>query len=128
MKRWSVYMEGCRFGACFDLQSDTPHFYPATYQTAGDVLADIMGRERKRRIKLAVWAYAYELMAHSVVDDGTFDRECLKVDLTQSTGNAVLDAWWRENFKPWTGMWVHNHPGRDRLHQIVTGMMRGAHG
>ena len=66
--------------------------------------------ERKRRINLAIWAYAYEVLHTSIVDDATFDEECLKVDLSVSTGNKKLDNWFRENFTPDTGMWIYSHP------------------
>lgn len=72
-------------------------------------------RERKRRINLALWAYAYEFQNDSLVDDATFDAESLKVDLTIDTGNAKLDAFFKEHFKPDTGMWITKHPELDRI-------------
>lgn len=66
--------------------------------------------ERRRRILLSVAAYAYEIENVSLVDDHTFDAECLKVDVSIDTGHPMLDAWWRENFDPSTGMWIHKHP------------------
>ena len=36
--------------------------------------------ERKRRINLALWAYAYEVQDDPLVDDATFDREARLVD------------------------------------------------
>lgn len=75
--------------------------------------------ERRRRILLSVWAYAYEMMDVSLVDDHTFDAECLKVNLLIATGNKKLDKWWRSNFDPSTGMWVRNHPEQGRLRQIA---------
>jgi hypothetical protein len=66
--------------------------------------------ERKRRINLAFWAFAYEIMGKSLVDDATFDRECQLVDLTVDTGRPDLDAWFRKEFNPSTGLWIHDHP------------------
>ena len=71
--------------------------------------------ETRRRVKLTLWAYSYEFMNHSMVDDHKFDEECRKVDLTISTRRPDLDGWWREKFDPSTGMWIHNHPELDIL-------------
>lgn len=80
--------------------------------------------ERRRRIQVAVWAYAYEKLDESLVSDETFDAECKLVDLSISTGNFGMDHWFRTNFKPDTGMWVQRHPGRKRLHQIATQIIK----
>lgn len=76
--------------------------------------------ERRRRINLAVWAYAYEALNESLVSDETFDAEAKLVDLTVATGNPKMDLWFRKHFHPDTGQWVQRHPGRARLHQIAT--------
>ena len=41
--------------------------------------------ERRRRIRLSVAAYAYEVHDDSVMSDGEFDKECLLVDISQTT-------------------------------------------
>lgn len=71
---------------------------------------DLVARETRRRVKLTVWAYAYEFQDDPLVSDAEFDGECLLVDLTISTNRPDLDAWWRENFSPHTGQWIHRHP------------------
>jgi len=78
----------------------------------------VVERERHRRIKLSIWAYAYEIENKPLVDDLTFDTECLKSDPAVQTGR--LDDWWQNNFNPSTGMWIHNHPelgGIERLYE-----------
>jgi hypothetical protein len=80
--------------------------------------------ERRRRIVLAVAAYAYEFLNVSLLSDADFDAECLLVDLSQTTGNTLMDAWWRENFDPNTGMWVHDHPDKRGLDRIARRMLR----
>ena len=85
---------------------------PSTWGTPEEV-------ERHLRAKLAVCAYAYEIMHESLVSDAWFDEACRRVNLKQSTGNKKLDAWWRKNFDPSTGMWVHSHPDKARLEQIA---------
>lgn len=82
-----------------------------------------MERERHRRILLSVWAYAYEFLHESLVSDGDFDAQCRRVDLSVDTGNPEMDAWFRENFDPSTGMWVHNHPNKRRLEQIAKNLI-----
>lgn len=75
--------------------------------------------ERKRRIDVAAWAYAYEVDGDPLVSDATFDQECLRVRPEMATGNATLDQFFREEFSPSTGMWVHMHPGKNKLRRIV---------
>lgn len=67
-------------------------------------------RERKLRIQLAVYAYAYEFDDTSLIDDHAFDQMCLRVNRSMSTGNEVLDQFFREVFQPHTGSWIHEHP------------------
>lgn len=71
--------------------------------------------ERKMRIKIALYAYAYEIANLPLVDDATFDAESLKIDPSIDTGNPVLDQFFREQFKPDTGMWIHQHPDLDKI-------------
>lgn len=66
--------------------------------------------ETRRRTKLAVWAYAYEFCNHSLVSDATFDLEACQVNLSIDTARPDLDAWFRANFQPYTGQWIHGHP------------------
>lgn len=47
--------------------------------------------ERRRRIVISVWAYAYEFENDSLVSDKEFDDECMKVDESISTGNKKFD-------------------------------------
>lgn len=77
-----------------------------------------IAEEIKRRINVAVWAYAYELENDSLVSDQRFDSECRLVDLSIDTGRPDMDAWFRANFDPCTGQWVHAHPDKNGLHRI----------
>jgi len=72
--------------------------------------------ERRLRIKVSVWAYAYEIMNDPIATDQQFDEECAKVNIFLNTGRH--DDWFRSNFDPWTGMWVRNHPDLAGLHRI----------
>lgn len=71
--------------------------------------------ETRRRIKLSVWAYAYEFESHSIVPDATFDMESYCVDLSIETDRLDLDYWFMGKFKPCTGMWIHQHPELDKI-------------
>jgi len=81
-------------------------------------------RERHRRIKVAAWAYAYEVEDDSIVDDATFDREALLIRPEVSTGDAVLDAFFRAEFGAYTGAWVLAHPEKHKLPRICSLMRR----
>ena len=75
-------------------------------------------KETKRRINLAVWAYAYEFDHKSLAPDHTFDFESYCVNLTITTNRPDLDAWFVQNFNPCTGMWIHNHPELDKIKSL----------
>jgi len=75
--------------------------------------------ERRRRIRVAVWAYAYEVFDVSLVSDHRFDEECKLIDPKVSTGNARLDSFFRKTFAAHTGQWVHKHPEVGRLEYLT---------
>jgi hypothetical protein len=68
---------------------------------------------------VAAWAFSYEFLARSDVSDAVFDAECYKVDLSVDTGNVKMDKWFRENFSPHTGQWIHNHPELKKLQKYL---------
>lgn len=83
-------------------------------------------RERRARIQIAVAAYAYEVMASPLIDDGVFDiaAACIKPEM--STGNEVMDKFFREEFSPITGSWIHKHPeisGIASIYERLTGKL-----
>jgi len=67
-------------------------------------------KEIRRRIKISVWAYAYEMKNDSLVSDQQFDDECDKIDIMIRTGNKKLDGFFRKNFDSFTGQWIYEHP------------------
>lgn len=71
--------------------------------------------ETRKRIKLAIYAYAYEFENHSVVSDSHFDDLAKSVDTRVSTSRPDLDNWWASNFNPSTGQWIHKHPELDKV-------------
>jgi len=74
--------------------------------------------ETRRRIRLAIWAYAYEFHHHSIVPDAMFDVESYCVDLSVETDRLDLDFWFRANFETCTGMWIHKHPELDKIAKL----------
>lgn len=78
--------------------------------------------ERRRRIMVSVWAYAYELASPpvSLVPDHIFDAECymLAAGLHIDTDRLDLDYWFRGSFDPSTGMWIHKHPELDKIERL----------
>lgn len=75
-------------------------------------------KERRRRILLSLWAYAYEYAGEPMVSDAVFDAEAHKVDLSIDTGNVKMDKWFRENFADYTGSWIGKHPELDKIKRI----------
>ena len=74
--------------------------------------------ETRRRIKLSVYAYAYEFMDDSLVDDAEFDRLSQEIDLTINTGNEEMDSFFAREFIADSGMWIRRHPNLERVKEI----------
>lgn len=74
--------------------------------------------ERRRRICVALWAWAYEKHSDSLVSDAKFDETCYLIDKNIKTGNDILDKFFSEEFDPSTGQWVHKHPEQDKLEAL----------
>jgi orotate phosphoribosyltransferase len=66
--------------------------------------------ERAKRIRVSLWAYAYEEKGHSIVSDVVFDQTCHEIDPSVDTGNPPLDHFFKTCFHPCTGCWIHEHP------------------
>ncbi len=79
--------------------------------------------EIRNRILVAVYAYAYEAMDDCLVDDRAWDALALSVRPETRTSyrgrdNRALDRFFREEFSPDTGLWVHRHPDKEGLKRI----------
>lgn len=78
--------------------------------------------ETRRRIRVAVAAWAYEVHSDPIMTDAEFDELAKSIDVDRSTLHSDLDKWFVANFTPDTGMWVHNHPepeGLERIYQML---------
>ncbi len=74
--------------------------------------------QRRLRIRASFAAYTYEFKAESVMSDAEFDEICKKIDPSITTGNPVMDNFFKTEFNPDTGMWIRDHPQLDRLEAI----------
>lgn len=70
---------------------------------------------RQNRICVSLWACAYEFFDHSFVSDAKFDETCKEVydTLDVATNRPDLDFWFKREFAPDTGSWIHQHPDLD---------------
>lgn len=75
--------------------------------------------ERRNRIRLSVAAYAYEFFDQPVMSDGDFDDLARRIDPEVPTGNRVMDRFFRTEFDPSTGVWIHEHPNQEGLRRIL---------
>lgn len=71
--------------------------------------------ETRRRIIVAVAAYAYEFENAPIMSDAEFDKLVKEIDTTIDTDRPDLDEWFRKNFETDTGMWIHKHPELDKI-------------
>lgn len=74
-------------------------------------------KQRWLRLKVLAAAYAYEIMNESYMSDAEFDATCKLIDLTVNVDS--FDHWWRNNFNPSTGSWIHKHPDKLGLRRLV---------
>lgn len=86
-------------------------------------LRDVIEGERRLRIRVSLFAYAYEVMNDPLVSDDEYDRLSLQINPETSTGNPLLDAFFANEFDACTGQWVWRHPdiaGLARVYKILT--------
>ena len=87
--------------------------------TTSSELQSRVEAERHNRIRIAAWAYAYEIENDPLVSDAEFDRLASRIDPKVGTGHDRLDAFFREHFSPYSGQWVHLHPEMNKLRRHV---------
>ena len=74
--------------------------------------------ETNLRIRILMSAWQYENGYEPNLNDSEFDAMCARVDVKKKTSRPDLDIWFKENFNPDTGMWIHSFPEKDRLKKI----------
>ena len=93
--------------------------------TQEEIWGSKVEKERRLRIRLAVAAYAYEKRNDSIMSDSEFDKLCTQVDLSVDTGNTKLDSWFKKNFDPSTGQWIHKHPDLLKIRYLYENHYKG---
>lgn len=76
--------------------------------------------ERRKRINVSLWAYAYEIMDDPIVSDSKFDEVCRQINPQISTGNQSIDIFFATEFNPHTGVWIYKHPDTEGLRKIYS--------
>jgi len=71
-----------------------------------------------KRIRVALCAYAYEIMDKPIITDHEFDELAASIDLSINTNRLDLDEWFRQEFQPHTGSWIHKHPELPYIRRI----------
>lgn len=75
--------------------------------------------EIRNRIRVAAAAYAYEIENDPIMTDAEFDALCLKIKPDVVTGSILLDTFFKTEFDPNTGSWIHKHPDLKGVAQVV---------
>lgn len=77
--------------------------------------------ERRIRIRLCTWAYAYEIASKPLVSDVVYDALAYQSNTQIVTGK--FDDWWKQCYTPYSGVWIHSHPdleGVRRLYETIS--------
>lgn len=83
--------------------------------------------ERRNRILISVYAYAYEIENVSLVSDKEFDDLSKKIDFTRETENKLLDDFFFFKFEKCTGMWIHEHPELEKVKKLYESYFKKGH-
>jgi hypothetical protein len=78
-------------------------------------------REIHRRIKVSIYAYAYEVEDESLVSDAEYDKLSSEINPKIKTGDEFLDDFFAdelEGFSPHTGQWIHDHPELPKIKKL----------
>jgi hypothetical protein len=82
--------------------------------------------ERRNRIRLSIAAYTYEFLNESIISDGEYDKLALAINVNVKTGHRRLDAFFKNNYDPHTGMWIRKHPDLDGLKRTYERVFKGS--
>lgn len=74
--------------------------------------------ERRNRIFISIYAYAYEFDNNSLIPDSEFDILSKQINSNAFTFNKKLDKFFKNHFQPCTGMWIHKHPELEKIKNI----------
>lgn len=93
------------------------------YMLLGEYL--MIDTETRNRIMLSVYAYAYEFMNDSLIDDEQFDSLAKQIKPTVRTGNKKIDDFFAKEFVADSGMWIRKHPELDKLNNLYNKYYKG---
>ena len=79
---------------------------------------------RRGRIRISVFACAYEMYDTSLLSDTEYDKLALSIDTTTRTDNTLMDDFFRDEYRPYTGSWVYNHPELGKLRLLTLEVLR----
>ncbi len=74
--------------------------------------------ETRRRIRVAIAAYAYEVLDRPIMSDTEFDKLAQSIQPKVGTCHPMLDEFFVTRFSPMTGMWIHDHPELRRVQAL----------
>ena len=75
-------------------------------------------QEIRNRIRIAVAAYAYEVLSDPIMSDAEFDKLAQQINPQSNTGDIEHDLFFRNYFESHTGSWVYLHPNVNGLHSL----------
>ncbi len=76
--------------------------------------------EVRRRIRVSVGAYAYEIANKPIMTDADWDYAASQINRWMGTCHPILDEFFVTEFSPMTAMWIHNHPDLAGIRRIFT--------
>jgi hypothetical protein len=86
--------------------------------------------EVRRRIALAIAAYAYEFSDTPIMSDEEYDEISKLIDPNRETSygnrdNTDIDKYFSEYYTPYSGQWVHNHPAIEDIKYLYNTHYKG---
>jgi hypothetical protein len=72
-------------------------------------------KEIANRIRIAVYAYAYEIMNKPLVTDAEYDVLAASIRPMMITDKPLEDYFFEEHYAPHTGQWIYKHPNLDGI-------------
>ena len=75
-------------------------------------------KEIRNRILISVYAYAYEFLDESLIDDYEYDKLAQEIDVNISTNNMMLDKFFNDCYVSYSGSWILKHPEIEKIVEI----------
>lgn len=75
-------------------------------------------KEIANRIKVALYAYAYEVMNKPLTSDAEYDALARAIRPLMITGKPLEDYFFEEQFSPDTGQWIYKHPNLEGIAKL----------